>query len=83
MADHQGSGAVLLDGKRLTKWGLDPQAFKNAIRRVETFFKHALKDPNDSYTLSPLEAESVFYSAIERYRRLVREKSAFMGLFMA
>jgi hypothetical protein len=76
-------GAFLLDGKRLAEWGYDPKELKKAICRAETFLKHAKDDPNDSLTLSSSLTEAVLYSAIECYRRLVKEKSALMGLFMA
>ena len=77
------SGAFLLDGKRLAEWGFNPKEFKKELRRAETFFKHAKDDPNDSYTLSHSLTEAVLYSTIDCYRRLVKEKSALMGLFLA
>lgn len=76
-------GAFLLDGKRLEEWGYDAKQLKKAIRRAETFFKHALDDPNESFTLHHSLTEAVLYSTIECYRRLVLEKSELMCLFLA
>jgi hypothetical protein len=82
--DNYGTGgAFLLDSTRLEEWGFCPQEFKNAIKKAETFFKHAKNDPHDIETLSEIETQAIFYSAIECYRRLVKEKSPSMGLFMA
>lgn len=77
-------GAFLLDGAQLTQWGFEPQGFKRAIKRAETFFKHAREDnnPDGTETLSEIETQAVFYSAIHCYRRLVEEKSELMGLML-
>lgn len=75
-------GAFLLDGPQLEQWGFDPQQFKKAIRAAETFFKHAVDDADDTYTLSQTITQSIFFSAIHCYRRLVKDKSELMGLFM-
>src|SRR5437899_619463 len=55
IAERQGSGAILLDTKRLTEWGYDAQAFKKALRESETFFKHARKDPSHSHAFAENE----------------------------
>jgi hypothetical protein len=83
MAEHQGSAAVFLDSKRLTEWGYDAKEFKKAIRKAETFFKHALNDPEETYALTEHETEYLLYSTIECYRRLVHDKSSLMSVFMA
>lgn len=83
LAEREGSGAILLDSKRLTEWGYDAQEFKKAIRKAETFFKHALDDPDDVYEHSETQTGHILYSAIECYRRLIHDRgSQLMIAFM-
>jgi hypothetical protein len=83
IAEHQGSGAVLLDRSRLSEWGYDPKEFKKAIRQAETFFKHAKNDPDESYSFSPKQTEYIFYSAVECYHRLAPQKSVLLARLLA
>ena len=83
VAEYQGSGAVFLDRVHLESCGFDAKAFKKAIREAETFFKHAEKDHQKSYTFSATQTEYLFYSAIECFHRITSGRSRLLATYMA
>lgn len=84
VAEHRGlEGAALTDAKRLSAWGYHPQEYKKAIRKSETFFKHALNDPDEVHDFSEDETQFILWSAIDCYHRLASDKSPLLSQFMA
>jgi len=83
IAEHRGSGAILLDRVHLSGLGYDPKEFVKAIRGAETFFKHAKDDPDATLEFSSHETEPMFYSAIECYHSLVLRRSQPLALLLA
>jgi hypothetical protein len=84
VAEYHGlDGAMLTDSNRLFQWGYDPKDFKKRVRKSETFFKHALNDPEDVHLFDHEFTPLILWSTIECYKRLESTKHPLMSLFMA
>lgn len=58
------------------------RSFYQQVNEAENFFKHADKDPDESYTLNPESAEAMLAEASRKYIELTEEYPPYLNLFL-
>ena len=80
---NRGKDPVLVK-EWLVKYLIKPEKqkeFKKLVNEAENYFKHADRDPDETYTFRPRQTEILLWEAVGIYQRLTGEITALIHLY--